>query len=140
MACEHITEELNGKTYSTMQWSASKALCIQMKLAKYFGSCFGELAAALAEGEDFDPSSLIEKLLTGNDPDEIFSFLKSLVSTIAVNGGKKIGNDETLFNEHFSGAGLMDFYVAVFFILKANYKDFFSGKLAESLAKEEQVS
>ena len=120
---EHTT--IGENEYSVMQWNATKAMVMKLKVAKYLGGLFGVIAK--------DPQN-IQKVLMENigdildDVDEVafITFIKE-VACSAVRNNEKM--NVARFDEYFNG-NILESYELAFFVLKVNYEDFLSSVLS----------
>lgn len=115
MACKSLSGDINGKPIYTMQWPATKALEMQMRLI----NALGDLALPFIEGT-WGWKNLLQ-LLRYASVDTAMPILLEFVYAVRVDG-KEISKSN--FDMEYSG-DLMRIFKTFAFSCEVQYKDFF---------------
>ena len=122
MACKTETEIINGHTYVCTQLDAERALKAQLKLMRIMGEPIIELLSKMEKNglDDEAAMSSFSKLGKNLDSDEFFKMFVDFTSE-CMRDGQRVN-----FVSDFSG-NLLESWKVFIFVLKVNFKDFFSG-------------
>lgn len=124
MACADESKEINGRSYYVVQMAPTKAIPIQLKLTKIFGSSLGKLGSVMRGNFKDQAEALggaVTALFENSSEEEIFALIKTVVETAKVDG-KPIN-----FDVAFQGEHLVDVYKVFFWVLGVNFSSFFGG-------------
>jgi len=143
MACETKDETINGVTYMTTQWPAMQQVLMKLKIMKIFGPAIFELVQALGGDKDDNAKQVdgaqkaLDVLFQKSTPEDVVALIRDiLISSNTKRDGTRISQSN--IDEIYNDAGIMEMYKATFFVIKANYADFFKGqKAGEFLATVE---
>lgn len=110
--------------YNVVQWNATYAMVMKLKLLKYFGKALQNLSASDMTFNQKMMSSLND-IIAEVDPDEFIKFIKE-VACAAVRDGERMKTVQ--FDMYFKD-DILEAYQVAFFVLEVNYKDFLESVL-----------
>lgn len=121
-------KEINGNSYSVVQFPARQALKIKTRLFKLLGPSLTTLVNSLDKGLDSNLdenvlSKAVSLLVNKLDSDEVISLILELLSETYLN---KTRINVSKFDQHYAG-NFNELYQALFFVLEVNYGDFLGG-------------
>lgn len=131
MACETIPKEINGDTWTVTQMAASQALALEAKLAPVLLQALVPIISASGDTEQEQGELLsraVREMMAAIPADELVAIIKDLCSQCFKNG------ERVVFERDFSGgAGVMLRYRVAWFVLEANFSDFFGEILPDGV-------
>lgn len=131
MACETKTTQINGDNWSVTQMPATQALELEAKLAPIILQAVVPILSARGDTEQAQGELLsraIKEMMAALPPGELVAIIKDLCSQCFKN------SERVVFERDFSGgAGVMLRYRVAWFVLEANFSDFFGEMLPEGV-------
>lgn len=119
MAIETLTRSIDGKDFIIIQWSATKAIKMKVRL-------ISSLGINLQEGNfTIDPCKL--------DPEVIMPLFLDMVSGVQADG-KLLNRSE--FDTLFVGKGMRTLYKLILAILEINFGELLGEKVLGNLTKQ----
>jgi hypothetical protein len=129
MALSTDTRTIGQNTYTVTQLAATPAYTLLTKLMKIIGPAFGALAGA-SEGKPVSEAlkAALQELTSRLDEDEVKKIVNQLVATVIVHTDNGMNAPlPKVFESHFHGGNLSEFFQVLGFVLEVNYSDFFGG-------------
>lgn len=132
-------KKINGETYKVEPMLAEDAIILQARLMRVVGPAMSKLPAIIASRKDgateedkakgeAEAVAAITGIFANCDPKEIGSLIKDVVETAMILRPSK-SYEQVDMNGDFTGK-LGNVIPVVFFVLKEQFGDFFSGALA----------
>lgn len=129
MACETKTKTIDGEVWKVVQMPASQALALESRLLPAVAQGIGPLVAAMGKTASEQGTAIsqafavISKALP---PDDFAEIVRDLCSQ-AIRGNRRVD-----FEQDFSGGkGVLLRYQVAWFVLEANFADFFDALLPQ---------
>lgn len=123
MPCEMKSKMIDGKRWTTMQMSATRALMLHSRLLPAFLQGIGPVFASLGkpDAEQLDAmSQAFSAISKAIPPAEFVAIVKELCEEAAIDG-KRVD-----FDQAFSGGGgMVTCYKVAWFVLEANFSELF---------------
>jgi len=123
MATETFKKVINDNNYNVQQMTPDKALPLKFELVAMFGAALKELLGVQGKSEEEQAvafASVIQKVMTENSPQEVYSIIKKVVLTVNINEKRM---DEKIYNETFTGSHT-ELYKVFAWVIMENFKDF----------------
>ena len=131
MACETITKQIGSDTWSVTQLPPTEALKLEMRLAPALMQGGARLLAAYGKSEAEQDAAIQNAIISMTDTlpaDDMVEIIKDLCSQCFRNG------ERVEFERDFQGgAGVMLRYRVAWFVLEANFGDFFGALLPDGM-------
>lgn len=131
MPCETIPKQINGETWTVTQMPPTQALELEIRLAPVLMQGGARLFAAFGKGEAEQDAALQNAIVAMTDAlpaKDLVEIIKGLCSQCFRNG------ERVVFEKDFQGgAGVMLRYQVAWFVLEANFADFFGAMLPDGM-------